>query len=185
MTNARFTAAGVPGYTLTARTLHWLIAVLVVTLIIVGLVMTRMPEGPAQTFLFDLHRSVGWTILPLMLVRLAYRLIHPAPPLPTDIPEIQKLAAHASHWLLYAALIAQPLIGWLGMSAFGEPIRFFWLIDIPTIWSKDEALSERLFVLHDFLGFALAILIVVHVLAALFHHFVRRDEVLIRMVRGT
>lgn len=184
MTEARTSASGLPNYTPTARALHWLIAVLVVTLIIVGLVMTRMPEGPAQTFLFDLHRSVGWTILPLMLVRLAYRVTHPAPPLPADVPEIQKLAAHASHWLLYAALIAQPLIGWLGMSTFGEPIRFFWLIDIPRIWSKDEALSEKLFAVHDYLGFAIALLVVVHVAAALFHHFVRRDEVLIRMVRG-
>jgi cytochrome b561 len=172
------------GYTLTARVLHWLTAAIVVTLIVVGLVMTRMPEGDAQTTLFDLHRSIGWLVLPLMLVRLGYRLGHPAPPLPADIPAIQKLAAHASHWLLYAGLIAQPLIGWLGMSTYGEPIRFLWSFDIPSIWSKDEALSEKLFAVHDYLGIALGLLICVHVAAALFHHFVRGDVVLIRMVRG-
>jgi cytochrome b561 len=179
-----FRAPGEPAYTPTARLLHWLTAVIVVTLIAVGLVMTRMPEGPAQTVLFDLHRSIGWLVLPLVLVRLLYRLTHPPAPLPSDIPAIQRFAAEASHWLLYAALIAQPMIGWLGMSTYGHPIRFFWLFDIPNIWPKNEPLSEKLFVLHDYLGYALALLICGHVGAALFHHFVRRDAVLMRMVRG-
>lgn len=184
MRDATISATSTPAYTVTARVLHWLTAVLVITLIVVGLVMVRMPEGPAQTLLFDLHRSTGWLILPLVLIRLAYRLTHPPAPLPSDIPALQRAAAHVSHWLLYLGLVVQPLIGWLGMSTFGEPIRFFWLFDIPSIWSKNEALSERLFVVHSYVGWAIAVLVCVHVAAALHHHFVRRDMVLMRMVQG-
>jgi cytochrome b561 len=177
-------AAQAPGYDAIARGFHWVTATLVVILIVVGLVMTRMPEGDAQTTLFDLHRSIGWLILPLAILRLGYRATHPAPPLPADIPALQQFAAHASHWLLYAILIVQPLIGWLGMSTYGEPVRLFWLVDVPSIWSKDEALSEKLFIVHTYLGYALAALICVHIAAALFHHFVRRDNVLTRMTHG-
>jgi cytochrome b561 len=184
MDAATLSRGKIDGYPAVGRALHWLTAALVIALVVVGIVMIKMPEGAAQTVLFDLHRSVGILLLPLILVRLAYRVTHTFPRLPADIPALQQFAAHANHWLLYAALVAQPMIGWLGMSAFGEPIRVLWLFDVPTIWPKDEALSERLFQVHSWVGIAIAALVVVHIAAALFHHFVRRDTVLARMVSG-
>ena len=184
MTQAATLLPGEPAYTITARVLHWLTAALVVLLIVGGIVMTRMPEGPAQILVFDLHRSAGWLILPLIIIRLAYRLRNTPGPLPAEIAPIQRFAAEATHWLLYAGLIVQPFIGWLGMSTYGVPVRLFWLVDVPNIWTKNEALSEKLFVLHDYIGYGLAALIAVHVSAALFHHFVLRDNVLMRMTRG-
>src|SRR5215211_3877605 len=101
----------VDAYTPVARTLHWITAALVLALIPIGLTMVNMPEGPAQNFLFELHKSLGATVLPVILLRLFYRLTHPPAPLPADIPELQKLAAHANHWGFYGLLIVQPLLG--------------------------------------------------------------------------
>src|SRR5947209_31299 len=87
-----------PAYSLSARTLHWITAALVLTMIPIGIVMANEGGGPLQDFLYDLHRSIGAAIIPLIIVRLGYRLTHPPLPLPDDIPPIQQLAAHATHW---------------------------------------------------------------------------------------
>jgi cytochrome b561 len=173
-----------PGYTLGARILHWLSAALILLMIPFGIVMGQIDSGPLQDLLFNLHRSIGAILLPLVILRLFWRFQHPPPPLPADIPAIQRAAAHASHWTLYGLLIAQPLLGWIATSAYRAPITVFWLFVLPPIWPENRALSEQLFVVHQLIGFALAILIVVHVSAALFHHFVRKDRVLMRMITG-
>jgi cytochrome b561 len=184
MTDYALHPSGVQGYSATARALHWITAVLVLFLLAAGLVMVRMPEGPAQVTLFDLHRSVGALLIPIIAIRLWYRLTHKPPPLPADIAPIQRLAAEATHWGLYAALVVQPMLGWIGMSAFGHPIRMFWLFDLPMIWPKDEAFSEFLFKIHTWLGYAIAAMVSAHIGGALFHHFIRRDTVLMRMLRS-
>ncbi len=173
-----------PGYTPTARALHWVTAVLVVTMIVLGLLMTNIASGPAQNFLFELHKSIGITLIPIVLYRLAYRVGHPPPPLPDDIPFIQKLAAEGLHWTFYALLIVQPLLGWVATSSYPAPISFFWMFNLPQIVAENRALSEQLFAVHRAIGILLGFLIAGHVAAALFHHFVRRDNVLLRMTRG-
>ena len=95
-----------PAYTLTARVLHWVTAALVLTMIPIGVAMANADFGAWQDTLYDLHRSIGAVLLPLVLGRLLWRLTHPAPPLPADIPAIQQFAAHATHWALYGLLIA-------------------------------------------------------------------------------
>jgi cytochrome b561 len=171
-------------YSLTARTLHWITAVLVLTAIPIGIVMANMSAGPLQDSLFDLHRSIGTVIIPVIIVRLAYRLTHPPLPLPDDIPPIQQFAAYATHWGLYALLIVQPFIGWVATSAYGAPIMVFGLFELPPIWPKDQPFSEPLFVAHQLTGVAIACLAAGHVGAALYHHFVRNDRVLMRMITG-
>jgi cytochrome b561 len=123
-------------------------------------------------------------IIPLVILRLGYRLLHPPLPLPEEIPPLQQLAAHATHWGLYALLIVQPFVGWLATSAYGAPIMVFGLFQLPTIWSQDRALSDRLFVVHGLIGVAIACLAAAHIAAALHHHFVRKDRVLMRMITG-
>ena len=117
-----------------------------------------------------------------MLVRLLCRLRHPAPPLPADIPAIQQFAAHATHWALYVLLIVQAIVGWIATSAYRAPILVFWLFELPPIWPVDQPFSERMFGLHRLLGIAIVALLCAHIGAALYHHFVRRDRVLMRMV---
>jgi cytochrome b561 len=171
-------------YTLTARILHWVIAVLVLTMIPVGIAMANADFGAWQNTLYDLHRSTGAVVLVLMLGRLFWRLTHPAPPLPADIPAIQQFAAHATHWALYGLLITQAFVGWIATSAYRAPIRIFWLFELPPIWREDKAFSEAMFLVHRNIGIAIALLLCAHIGAALYHHFIRKDGVLMRMVSG-
>jgi len=175
------TAPGATAYSLTARILHWLTAALVLTMIPAGIVMVNIGSGALQDSLFNLHRSLGVVLIPLILLRLAYRLINPPPPLPGDIPIVQQLAAASVHWALYALLIVQPILGWVGTSAFPAPIIVFGLFELPPVWPPDRAFSDQVFVAHRAIGYLIALLITVHVCAALFHHLVRRDDVLLRM----
>lgn len=169
-------------YSFNARVLHWLTAALVLTLIPIGIVMANVSLGPAGDVLYDIHRSIGAVLIPIVLVRLIYRLSNPPPPLPADIPAIQQLAAHCTHWGLYALLVVQPLVGWIATSAYRAPIKVFWLFELPPIWPVDQAFSEKMFAVHRLLGILMALMLCAHIGAALFHHFIRKDDVLLRMV---
>ncbi|HKU97212.1 MAG TPA: cytochrome b [Vineibacter sp.] len=169
-------------YTAVARTLHWTMAVLVLATIPVGFVLLSLPQGRLQDTLFDLHRSVGVLLFVLVVIRLAWRLTHKPPPLPDDLPAWQHLASGTVHRLLYAILLIQPIIGWWGTSAFGAPINVFWLFELPPLVSKDEAAAKQILGWHGIIGITLSVTIVIHVGAALFHHFVRKDAVLRRML---
>ena len=185
MTQASQTSASaIPAYTVTARVLHWLMAALVLVMIPLGIVIANEWGGPVQEPLYNLHKSIGAVILPLVALRLIYRLTHPPLPLPADIPPIQQFAAHATHWTLYALLIVQPTIGWIATSAYPAPLPVFGLFELPPIWPEDRPFSERLFAVHRFLGIAIGVVAAMHIGAALHHHFLRRDRVLMRMVTG-
>jgi len=171
-------------YSVTARVLHWVTAVLVLIMIPLGVVIANEWGGPLQDPLYDLHRSIGTVIIPLIILRLGYRFTHPPLPLPDDIPPIQQFAAHATHWGLYALLMVQPFVGWAATSAYGAPIMVFGLFQLPPILSQDRALSDRLFAVHGLIGAAIGCLAIVHVGAALYHHLVRKDRVLMRMISG-
>jgi cytochrome b561 len=173
-----------PAYTVTARVLHWLIAALVLPMIPLGIIIASEWGGPVQETIYDLHKSIGAILLPLVLLRLIYRWTHPPLPLPADISAAQQLAAHVTHWTLYALLIAQPLVGLIATSAYPAPIPIFGLFDLPHVWWDNRALSERLFVLHRLMGIVIAVVAALHIGAALHHHFVRKDKVLMRMISG-
>ncbi len=174
----------VQAYTLTARVLHWVTAALVLTMIPIGVAMANADFGAWQNTLYDLHRSIGAVLLPVVLGRLLWRLTHPAPPLPADIPGIQQVAAHATHWALYGLLILQAIVGWVATSAYRAPISVFWLFELPPIWREDKAFSDMMFTVHRAIGIAIALLLCAHIGAALYHHFIRKDGVLMRMVSG-
>ena len=174
---------GTLAYTPIARTLHWLTAVLVIGLIAVGIVMHNLESGPLQDRLYNLHRSTGVLLLPLVIIRLLYRWTHPPLPLP-DMPALQRFAAEATHWGLYALLIVQPLVGWAATSAYRAPIVVYGLFELPPILPVNQPLSEKLFALHRWLGILMATMVLAHAGAALHHHFIRRDRVLMRMVKG-
>ncbi|GGE37822.1 cytochrome b561 [Agaricicola taiwanensis] len=164
-----------------AKLLHWLVAVLVIVLIVLGLLLGSFPEGAVQNTAYDLHKSLGFTLLLLMIARLANRLIAGVPPSEPTIERWQIAASHAVHGLLYLALFAQPIIGLIANSAFGAPLNLFWLIEVPPLIDKNEELADRLFDLHETLGFIIAGLAAVHIAAALYHYFIRKDGVLQRM----
>jgi cytochrome b561 len=132
--------------------------------------------------LYTVHRSLGVLVLFLMTIRLLYRLVHGAPPPEPTINAMQRIVSHLVHLALYGLIIAQALIGWVATSAYGAQISFFGLFTVPALVAKDESLSKPLFEVHEFLGFTIAGLLLMHIGAALFHHFIRKDGVLQRML---
>jgi len=177
--------AAAPAYTVTARVLHWVTALAIALMIPLGVIITNDWVGGAlQNSLYGLHESLGALLIPVVLARLGHRLTNPPSPLPQDIPAFQRFAAHVTHVGLYALLVAQPLVGWIAMSASGAPVSVLGLFALPPIASEDRVFSEQLFALHGLIGLSIAGLIAAHVGAALYHHVVRRDRVLMRMITG-
>jgi cytochrome b561 len=183
MTEAFGISPQAPAYTPVARTLHWLTAAMVLTIVPVGVAMVNI-EGPWQNTLFHVHRSLGVLLIPVVLFRLWYRMSHMPAPLPADIPAVQRSVANAVHHLLYVLLIIQPIIGWIATSAYRAPIMFFGLFEVPPIWPENRAFSEQLFTVHKGIALVLFLLLCAHIGGALYHHFIRRDRVLMRMVTG-
>jgi cytochrome b561 len=173
-----------PAYSLTARTLHWITAALVLILLPLGLVIANKWGGPWQDWLYNLHRSIGSVVIPVILIRLAYRVTHRPLALAEEVPAWQRHAAHATHWTLYTLLVIQPLLGWAASNAYPAPVIVFGLFDLPTIIGANRALSDQLVVAHRWVALAIASLVAAHIAAALYHHYVRRDGVLLRMTNG-
>ncbi len=172
------------GYSTLAKTLHWLVAICVLSIVTIAFWMSNAPEGPLQNRLFMLHKSLGMLILILMVLRIANRLIAGAPAPDPTLEPWQRKASSAVHGLLYLLVLAMPVIGYVGHSAFGVSTPFFGLFEFPPIIGKNEPLSEKLFVLHRYLGWAVTAVVVLHIGAALQHYFIRRDRVLQRMLPG-
>jgi len=165
------------------RVIHWTMALLILAMLFIGVGMVST-TGPAYPELLLLHRPIGIAILVLALLRLAIRLATGAPPLPADLPRPQRLAAKGSHVLLYAAMIAMPLIGWGLLSAGGYPIVVTKTVVLPPILPHDLALYFVLRTLHTLVAIAFFALILLHLAAALMHGLIRRDGVLQSMTFG-
>jgi cytochrome b561 len=149
-----------------------------------GVIIGNDWGGPLQSAIYALHESLGVLLIPLVVARLGHRLANPPPPLPQDIPALQRLAAHMTHLALYLLLAAQPLVGWIAMSASGGPVTVLGPIALPPIAPEDPLFSEQLFVLHGLIGLSIAGLVAAHAGAALYHHLVRKDRILMRMITG-
>jgi cytochrome b561 len=149
-----------------------------------GVMIANDWGGPLRSSLYGLHETLGALLIPIVLARLGHRLTNPSLPLPQDIPALQRFAAHMAHVGLYALLVAQPLVGWIAMSASGAPVTVLGLFALPPIAQENRVFSEQLVVLHGLIGLSIAGLVAVHVGAALYHHVVRKDRVLMRMTAG-
>lgn len=168
-------------YTTLAIVLHWLVAAIVLAQFPLGWWMqeiAKQPPGP-RAAAFNLHKSIGLLIAALMLARIAWRLGHPAPPLPA-MPRWQSGLAHATHILLYALLVALPLTGYLGSAFSGYPVKFFG-IALPAWAAKNAELKEWMSGAHLALAWMLAVAFVLHMAGVVKHTFVNRDGLLWRM----
>jgi cytochrome b561 len=165
-----------PRFNLLARLLHWTMAVLILTMLFVGIGMVST-VSPRYHQLLSFHKSVGSLILLLVAIRLINRLVRPPPPLPSDLPAWQKFLAIASHLILYALMFALPLVGWSMLSAGGYPIVVFGAIHLPPILAHDVAVFAVLRTIHTLLAVLLFTTFLGHLGAALFHKLIRRDDV--------
>ncbi|WP_322011961.1 cytochrome b [Paraburkholderia sp. J12] len=166
-----------------SRLLHWTMAVLIIAMLFVGVGMVSTVSRLHLTLL-ALHRPLGIAILVLVIVRAVLRLTCGAPPLPADLPGWQRAGAHASHLALYALMAAMPLIGWSMLSAGGYPVVMFGSVHLPPIAPHNVALYAALRAAHSWLAFALFAVVLMHLAAALFHAWIRRDSVFASMARG-
>ena len=163
-------------FVLPARILHGLMAAMIVIMLFVGVGMVAS-VSERHDWLVRLHKPLGIAILLLAVVRLAVRLRHPPPPLPADLPAVQKFAAHASHWLLYVLMFALPLVGWAMLSAGGYPVMLSHSLRLPSIFPANGVAFAVLRHVHAWLAGVLLVVFLGHLGAALYHGLVRRDGV--------
>jgi cytochrome b561 len=168
-----------------AQFLHWLIVVLITIQVIVGNIAADMPIGMKKLAMFARHKSVGITILGLAVIRLLWRWANPTPALPTTLKPYERVLAGVTHFGLYLLLFAMPLTGWMMTSARGFPASWFGFFQLPDFVPKNDALYNAMKETHDTLALVLYAIVFLHVVGALKHHFVLKDDVLRRMLPFT
>ncbi len=177
-------------YSAIAISFHWLIAILIFANIWLGWRMSQL-KGLAMFELFQLHKSIGITVLLLSVLRLGWRLVNPGPAHPSHMSRGERLAATAAHWLLYSFMILLPLTGWIIVSAslYNLPTLLFKTVPWPHIGmvhnlpiGTRKTVEDQVGVVHEWLAWTLLALAVFHVAAALKHHLIDRDDVLTRML---
>jgi len=169
-------------YTRTAKSLHWLMAVLLIGLLVLGFYMHDLPLSPQKLQLYAWHKWAGVSAFLLVLIRLGWRVTHQPPVLPSSMPKHLQFAAHAGHLLLYGLMLAIPLSGWLMSSAKGFQTVWFGLLPIPDLLEKNKELGDLLALIHKSLNLLFIAVLAGHIGAALKHHFIDKDDILKRML---
>jgi cytochrome b561 len=164
--------------------LHWITAILILGLAAIGLYMTELPNTPSKIQIYALHKSFGITVLILTIARLLWRQLTVVPEDIGNTPHYQAVIAKIVHYAMYALLFLMPLSGWLYNSASGYPLRWFNLISLPKLFTGfNPGIKNFALATHETLFYVLASLLLVHAGAALWHHYVIRDNTLKRMLR--
>lgn len=170
------------GFSTPAKVFHWITVVLLIIQYSIGWLMPDVKRGMQPIGLIGLHLSVGSLIVLVVLARLGWRATHPAPEEPNSLPAILRLAARATHWALYTLLIAFPLMGWANASSRGWSVSLFGIIPLPPLSPTGSSIGHEMGDVHKVFAWVLIAVVAIHVLAALFHHFVIRDDTLRRML---
>ncbi len=165
-----------------SKALHWLVVALIIVMGYLGLTMVDLPISPHKIATYALHKSIGLTLLALVVLRLLWRLHAGAPAEVPGTPRWQHVAAASMHWALYALLLATPISGWVVNSAAGFPLQWFGMINLPALVARDHDLHERMASVHELLFWTMVALATLHALAAVYHHFFQRDATLARML---
>ncbi len=172
-------------YGVVAVALHWLMAVLLIALVVLGLFMVTLPDAGFDTRKIKLilyHKELGMLALALAALRLGWRVTNTLPRLVENLPDWQKVVARFVHLSFYGLMVALPMTGWLMSSAAGFPVSFVGLFDLPNLIRQDDYLSQVFIAVHKWLGYTLIPIIVAHAGAALRHHFLFKDDTLRKML---
>jgi cytochrome b561 len=172
-----------------AKWFHWITVGLMAIALPTGFVIkfiTDAAEGAYKMAFYAIHESAGLTILFVAIARLAWKLRHPPPPHPATLPAPFRIAATATHHALYALLILQPILGFLATNAWGFPLQgrtaYLGFIDLPKFMEASEGVAKILSFAHTIGGYLFLILLAAHIGAAIFHHAIRKDGTLMRML---
>lgn len=169
-------------YGLAAKALHWGVALLIFSLLAIGWYMGDLPRGLEKFRYVELHKSLGLTVLLLMVARVLWRAFNPPPPLPADLPGWEQYLAKLAHWAIYAAIFLQVAIGMGLVWTANSPLTFFGLFVLPSPLAPDHDLHELGETLHELLARVIALLLLLHIGAALRHHFILKNNILRRML---
>jgi cytochrome b561 len=171
-------------YSVFAILLHWLMAFMIIGSFSFGLYMVELPFSPARIKQLNWHKWAGITILTIAAIRLLWRLTHKPPPLNLATPGWQLKTSHVTHGLMYALFFGIPLMGWAYSSAAGFPIVYFGVVPLPDFVSPDPELAKTLKLLHRYFAYSLAALVALHIAAAVKHHWIDKDGLILRMMPG-
>jgi cytochrome b561 len=169
-------------YGTVAKSFHWLVALLILGLLVVGMTMVRMKMGPDMFKLIGLHKSTGLVVLGLATLRVLWRFTNRHVASLPNHQQWEKLLASLVHWLLYAAMFVMPLSGWIMSSAKGFSVSFFGLFTMPDLVKPDENLAALMIKVHNVSAYTLIVIIGLHIAGALKHHLFDRDNTLLRML---
>lgn len=169
-----------PGYGVVAKILHWLIFLLLAVQYAIGSIMPHIGRNTPNEGWVNWHFSVGAAILFVIVIRLIWRLFHPVPQLPTLETWERKLAGF-THWALYALVLIMTLLGWAATNSRGWEVKLFGLVTLPQVAPNGSEWGHEAGDIHNILVYVLLALIILHVGAALYHRFVKEDEVAARM----
>ncbi len=164
-----------------AKFFHWSIAILIIGMLLLGLSFSFIDSRALKSPLMTIHKSIGFTLIILVILRIVWRFANPTPKLPSTTPRWQAIFAHSSHGLLYLALLIMPLSGMLMSAAHGYGINYFWLFSFSIPFPHNEVLKSILSWTHLITAWTLSILLLAHLAGALKHHFIDKDNVLRRM----
>jgi cytochrome b561 len=171
-----------PSFSAPAKLFHWITVLLLIIQYTIGWLMPDVHKDTKPIGLISLHLSIGSLIVLVVLIRLAWRLTHPAPPEPSALPPMFQAAARATHWLLYALLVAFPLMGWANASSRGWQVSLFGLVPLPPLSPTGSILGHQMGDVHQVFAWVLLAAVGLHISAALFHHFIIKDDTLRRML---
>jgi cytochrome b561 len=170
------------GWGTLSKTFHWVIVALIIVQYTLAEIAEDLPLGMEKFRILALHKSFGITILGLAVLRLLWRWTNPTPELPNTLKPYEKFLARLTHFALYVLLFAQPITGWMLSSASNFPVSYFGWFPLPNLVAPDKELQHLLHEVHENLFRAIVVLAILHIAAALKHHFWFKDDVLKRML---
>lgn len=169
-----------PAYGVVARALHWLTALLIALQFVIGWTMPDVHKDTQPIGLIAWHLGVGATLIAVIVLRVVWRLTHR--PIPDELPPLLAVVSRSTHLLLYATLLLVPLVGWINASSRGWTVRLAGVVPFPSLSKSGSSFGHEMGDVHGILAWVLFALIVLHILAALFHRLVLKDHVLQRML---
>ena len=165
-----------------AKLLHWTVGVTIIALLALGLYMVGMDHSDTRMQLYGLHKAVGVLVLGVMIIRVFWRIASQYPKSLATHKKWEKVLSKIVHGVLYVMAFSMPLSGWAMSSSYGYPVSMFGLFELPLLIEKDVLLGEDLALIHEIGGYALIAIIVLHVLGALKHHIIDKDNTIKRML---
>ena len=171
-------------YGLIAKTFHWLLFLMILGALVGGYLQTTMEDGPDKNQAGFLHMSFGFTILVLAMLRLTWRLYNTQPAASSALSAKEQSVSRLMHYCLYVLMLAQPLSGMLMLNSAGYGLNWFGVFTVPPLVAESESLNGFMHECHEIIWILLAVFIIGHAGAAIKHHFIDKNDVLKRMLKG-